>query len=398
MSFYPLYAGPALRFQRYGPGLQRRGARLRVFTRMVHPDLVERDGSLASNPDQVPQREVVDGMQVERVELPGGWRAQPAYFRKLAQYCRAHRHELDVVQLLNADFLAAPWLLQLRRMGLRLVYTHTLLSPMAPGGAKARLQRLHRRVPLELVDRVVVSSQAMARQIQELGPSTPVLVIPNGVDLERFRPARDETERASVRRELGLDPQWTVALAIGPIIPRKGTDALVEAFVPLCRDFPQARLVLVGPRHDLGRADLREFRERLRAMEEAAPGRVIYTGPVSDVPAYLRAADLLVFPSRREGMPNVVPEAMAAGLPVVMTPFTGLPAEFGKPGEQYLLSSWEPAELRRDIRRLLEDEPLRRAMGEAGRAWVARNLDLEKSLDAYMDLYRDLKASGNGYA
>lgn len=265
------------------------------------------------------------------------------------------------------------------------------MSDLAPGGIKRSLQRLHRRLPLDLVDAVVVSSQEMRARLLEIGAHTPVKVIPNGVDLLRFCPA-GPAERREVRARLGLDPDATVILAIGPIIPRKGVDALVAAFTRLHRQFPTARLVLVGPRHDLARPDLQDFHRRLMGMidDAGAGSRVHFTGPVSDVQAYLQAADLLVFPSRREGMPNVVPEAMATGLPVVLTPFTGLPAEFGKPGQEYILSDWAPETLAADIRRLLVDAELRRALGQAGRAWVAARLDLEQSLDAYMDLYRSL--------
>ncbi|HZW03119.1 MAG TPA: glycosyltransferase family 4 protein, partial [Anaerolineaceae bacterium] len=361
MAFYPLYAGPALRFQRYGPGLQRRGARLRVFTQAVTPALIARDGSVAvngsGNGELPPAVETVDGMLVQRVALPGGWRREPEYFRRLAEYCRRHRAEIDVVQLLNADFLAAPWLLAMRRLGIRLVFTHTLLSELAAGGLKRRLQTWHRRLPLELVDTVVVSSQAMRDRLLELGSRTPVQVIPNGVDLTRFQPVASPPARAAVRRRLGLDPDWTVVLAVGPVIPRKGADALVAAFVQLAAEFPAARLVLVGPRHDLARPELQDFHDRLEAAiaTAGAQERVIFTGPVSAVDAYLQAADVLAFPSRREGMPNVVPEAMASGLPVVMTPFTGLPAEFGQPGRHYLLSDWQPETLAADLRRLLAD-------------------------------------------
>lgn len=401
MSFYPLYAGPALRFQRYGPGLQQRGARLRVFTQAVTPALIARDGSIAQASGEMketragvvslpPEQEIVDGMLVQRVELPDGWLREPAYFRRLAAYCRKYRGEIDVVQLLNADFLAAPWLIQLRRLGLKLVFTHTLLSELSPNRWKQSLQRFHRRVPLNMVDAVVVSSQEMQRKIQDLNPRTPVQVIPNGVDLKRFHPVDGEYQRACIRQELGLNPDWDIILAIGPIIPRKGTDVLVEAFVSLYRDYTQARLVLVGPRHDLAREDLQGFHQHLQRLitESGAGDRVIFTGPVSNVHTYLQAADFLVFPSRREGMPNVVPEAMATALPVVMTPFTGLPVEFGKPGEQYLLSSWEPSELAQQIRRFLDDPTLKLKMGRAARDWVANQLDLEKSLDAYMELYR----------
>lgn len=400
MSFYPLYAGPALRFQRYAPGLQQRGAVIRVFTQAVTPELIARDGSVGEgsrNGSLPPESEVIDGMIVRREPLPAGWRREPDYFRRLAEYCRRYRDEIDVVQLLNVDFLAAPWLVALRRMGLKLVFTHTLLSDLSPNRLKRAVQRLHRRIPLELVDLVVVSSGAMRQRIAALNARVPVAVIPNGVDLNRYCPPENAEQRAAIRRALGWDPSWTVALAVGPIIPRKGTDALVEAYAGIHRDFPDSRLALVGPRHDLARADLRVFHDRLQATIDGAGARekVLFTGPVSNVQDYLKAADLLVFPSRREGMPNVVPEAMASGLPVLMTPFTGLPEEFGTPGEQYLLSGWEPAELADHMRRLLAGPGLRQALGRAGREWVARRLDLERSLDAYMDVYRGLKDKSN---
>lgn len=395
ISFYPLYAGPALRFQRYGPGLQRRGANVRVFTQAVTPALIARDGSVAASAPAgslPPEVDIVDGMPVQRVMLPDGWRREPVFFRRLVEYCRRHRSEIDVVQLLNADFLAAPWLVQLRRLGVKTIFTHTLLGELSANRFKRILQRFHRVIPLELVDTVVVSSQEMYRRIQELQPRTPVWVIPNGVDLDKFQPVRDANQRATIRSELGLDPDWMVILAVGPVIPRKGTDVLVEAFTLIHHEYPQARLVLAGPRHDLARDTLSDFHERLQAVIDSrgAADRVIFTGPVSAVHLYLQAADILVFPSRREGMPNVVPEAMAAGLPILMTPFTGLPEEFGRPDAQYLLTGWEPDRMAQQMRRLIEDADLRRELGRSAREWVACHLDLEQSLDAYMDLYCSL--------
>lgn len=400
LSFYPLYAGPALRFQRYAPGLAQRGGRMRVFTGAVTDELIARDGAL-TNGSGSPKAgghtkralfEIVDGLPVQRIELPSGRWQQVTYFRHLAHYCREHRSEIDVVQLLHIDLLAAPWLHQLRRLGIATVFTHTLLADLSPLPWKRMVQRIHRRLPLNLVDAVVVSSREMRRQLTALGVKTPVQVIPNGVDLQRFRPISSADAKARLRQQLGLDPAGEIVLAIGPIIPRKGVDVLVEAFVTLCAEFPQTYLVLVGPRHDLARENLAEFHRHLRSTIEAAGAdeRVIFTGAVSNVQDYLRAADILVFASRREGMPNVVPEAMACALPIVMTPFLGLPDEFGQPGAQYVLSDWNPRHLANDLRTLLEDPQRRTALGRAARQWIEEKLDVNQSLDAYMDLYRSL--------
>ncbi len=397
LSFYPLYAGPAVRFQRYAPGLRLRGLPVQVFTQAVTPELVRRDGSIQNGGGQqaqgeTPLYEVVDGLPIHRVALPSGARRLPAYYRGLAQHCRRRRDEIGVVQMLNLDLAAAPWLFQLRRLGVPTVFTHTLLGDFSPRAWKRRLQRFHRRLPLALVDAVVVSSQAMRRDLLEMGVSTPVEVIPNGVDLRRFHPPESQEQRERLRLELGLDPGWQVVLAVGPVIPRKGAGELVQAFLSICGEFPRARLLMVGPRHDLARESLAGFH---REMESAIAGagaqeRVIFTGPVSAVQLYYQAADLLVFPSRREGMPNVVPEAMASRLPVLLTPFTGLPEEFGKPGEQYLLTDWEPERLAADLRRLLSEPELRQRLGRAGGEWIECTMSAEKSLDLYAGLYARL--------
>lgn len=396
-SYYPLYAGPALRFQRYAPGLRKRGAAMRVFTQAVTSDLIRRDGSIQGKnggqaPDQqvsVPEFEILEGTPIQRVPLPSGWRRFPEFYRALAAFCRRYRDEIDVVQFLNLDFYAAPWLLQLRKMGMRMVFTHTLLGDLSPKAWRRSLQRLYRLLPLTMVDRVVVSSGAMREQIYELGLRTPVEIIPNGVDLKRFHPSEDEEKRASLRRELGLDSEWLVILAVGPVIPRKGTDALVKAFVSICHEYPHSRLLLVGPRHDLARDNLASFHREMEAVirDARAQERVIFTGAVSDVQAYYQAADILVFPSRREGMPNVVPEAMASGLPVILTPFTGLPEEFGCPGTHYILSDWEPLTLASDLRRLLSDSQLRNQLSRSGKEWIETTMSFERSLDLYVDLY-----------
>ena len=104
----------------------------------------------------------------------------------------------------------------------------------------------------------------------------------------------------------------------------------------------------------------------------------------------MKACDFFVFPSQREGMPNVVPEAMATGLPSILTPFKGLPEEFGRPGEEYLLVERTPEELADALGRVLDDPELAARLGAKAREWVEDNLDVEDSLDAYARLYAEL--------
>jgi glycosyltransferase involved in cell wall biosynthesis len=89
-------------------------------------------------------------------------------------------------------------------------------------------------------------------------------------------------------------------------------------------------------------------------------------------------------------MGNVVLEAMAMGLPVVLTPYLGLPAEFGRPGEHFVLSAPEPESLAEEVLSLLISPERRQLLGERGRAWVERHMSLSGAVEAYAALYRDL--------
>jgi glycosyltransferase involved in cell wall biosynthesis len=300
--------------------------------------------------------------------------------------------EPTVVQLLDIRPSAALPLWRLRQKGIRSIFTHTLLGDLSSSFWRRQLQKAARRLPLELVDCLVVSSGVMKERIRELGVKTPVEVIPNGVDLQRFHPAKDQTELDALKKKLGLGLDWTTVLAVGPVIPRKGADVLIDAFTAMAHRHPGARLVMVGPRHDLAREELQDFRTRIEGMlrERSAIDKVVFTGPVANVEEYVRCSDILVFPSLREGMPNVPLEAMASGVPVIMTPFIGMPSEFGTPGRHFILSDYQSSALSNDIESVLQSPQRRQELGERGRRHVQDTLALEHSLGAYASLYRAL--------
>jgi glycosyltransferase involved in cell wall biosynthesis len=183
-----------------------------------------------------------------------------------------------------------------------------------------------------------------------------------------------------------------MVVAVGAIIPRKGIELLLEAWIRLARRFPEAHLVLVGARTDESNPILAGFHRRLEALAAAsgAPDRIHFTGHVDNVDAYLRASDIFVFPSRKEGMCNAVLEAMASGVPVILTPHMGLPKDFGEPGQQYLLVDRNPEAIALAIANLLQNEELCSSLGPRGRGWVEKVMDLEPILDRYAALYIEL--------
>jgi glycosyltransferase involved in cell wall biosynthesis len=385
LRFHPVYAGPALRFQRYAPGLRARDVNLRVFSGSwgdEAPGLGEKPGTLLTPDD-------VDGIPVQRVRVRQGSRRRMAmqFDGALATYaCREPRPH--VLQLLNVDESSIPQLFRLRRAGVPTVFTHTMMRDPSVG----RLKNLSWSLPLRVLDCVVVSTGVMRDELRALGVRTRIEIIPNGLDLERFRPL-GPAQRAEVKGRLGFGPNEELVLFVGGFLERrKGIDSLIAAWHEIALARPQARLVLVGPHlNDLQPADdQKSFHESLLASLAAsgAEDRVTFTGRVSAVEQYHQVADVFVFPSRREGMPNVVPAAFGCGVASVLTRFEGLPAEFGRPGDTYVVAEREA--LADPVIELLANPERRAALGASARDWVTRELDVDRSLDSYSSLYREL--------
>jgi glycosyltransferase-like protein len=174
-------------------------------------------------------------------------------------------------------------------------------------------------------DRLFVVSRLWRDWLAEKFGRVPHLV-GNGVDTERFSPVPDDND-AVLRSLAKLPADARVFLAIGGVEKRKNTIAMMEAFRIVCANQPSACLMIAGGAslldHD---AYQKEFAVAL-AASGLPDGAVIRTGPLPQalMPALYRAADALVFPSTKEGFGLVVLEAMASGVPVVISriaPFT----------------------------------------------------------------------------
>lgn len=400
--FHPVYSGPAVRFKRYAPGLRARGVDMRVVSGAWHDEDDRGQGGrtildlLRGDYGHFVETLEVDGIPVHRVFLPSVNGKLPliAYDRALARYCGTGASP-DVLQLQDVVPWSLPWLWNLRRQGTPLVYVRTMMTNRSLASWKRRFSQLGYR----FLDCIVTSSEVMRQDLRDAGVDARIEVIPNGVDLDRFAPVESGTVRRELRQKLRLDSERELIVFVGGFLsPRKGIDILAEAWAQIAPCRPNARLVLVGPElNDLRpEGPQKAFLEQVRQTLESsgAMDRVTFTGGVDNVEEYLQVADVFVFPSRREGMPNVVPEAFACGTPSVVTPFDGLPEEFGRPGREYLLVERTADALASTMDELLDDPERRRFLARSARRWVEQRLDVEDSLDRYADLYRELADQG----
>ncbi|MGY1529471.1 glycosyltransferase family 4 protein [Luteimonas sp. A649] len=183
--------------------------------------------------------------------------------------------------------------------------------------ANYRLRRPQIAAALRGARAVVTVSSALADKARALGAAKDrVHLLYNGVDGACFRPG----DQATARDALGLQSDARLVLYVGNLKQSKGCLDLLEAFPAVLARHPRARLAFVGS----GPAG--PVLER-RARQLGVADRVQLAGarPHEELPAWMQAADLLSLPSHNEGVPNVVLEAMACGLPVVASDVGGIP-------------------------------------------------------------------------
>lgn len=198
-------------------------------------------------------------------------------------------------------------------IGVRVHTPHTFafLFSALFGRAKRTLFRSIEQSLARSTHFVVAVSSSEAETMRTAGVVDPAIIrtVPNGID-----PVRMEGAAPMDVSAFGLDPGLPVAVVVGLVYSAKGQDLAIEA-LSSGRDLGALQILFVGP------GDSAPLMARADSLGVA--GRIAFTGARDDVPAVLAAADFLLLPSRWEGMPYVVLEAMAASLPVVATPVDG---------------------------------------------------------------------------
>jgi glycosyltransferase involved in cell wall biosynthesis len=221
-------------------------------------------------------------------------------------------------------------------------------------------------------------SNGVAKELREHFPGVDVVVAPNGVDVDRFRP--DPEVRRRLRGDLEVNDGEVVALFIGGDWPRKGLEVAVRAVGLARAEGLPVQLWIVG--------DGDERRLARVAASSGAGSAVRFFGRRNDTERFYAAADLFLLPSSYETFSLVAYEAAACGLPVVATSVSGI-AELVLEGRGGLLVDATPDSVLAALRRLVSNDVDRSVLGAAGREW-ARRFTWEASANATLDLYRRL--------
>ena len=229
-----------------------------------------------------------------------------------------------------------------------------------------------------LTDTLFTQAEEDAAAARRLGlcRTGDVLAIGNGSDPELFHPSTDADSRHQLRAGLGATDAQPVIVMIGRLVTEKGYPELVEAMRPL-----DAQLWIVGDRLPSDHAG--EIGDTLRIIEQdpELSAKIKLLDYRADVPDLLRAGDIFVLPSHREGMPRAIVEAMLSGLPVVATNIRGS-RELVVDGETGILVPVSAAaDLSAALQKLIADSVLRHDMGNAGLLRARERNDEAKVID-----------------
>jgi len=317
-------------------------------------------------------------------------------------------HNLDV-----GDERDPRAILRARRLivetGCKIVHTHLLRADLF-GGIAARwagvpaivstvyamgqYRRAHRRRSDRFLDaacailptHAVAVSEAVKRDcIDRLNMDQDrIAVIHTGIDPPA---AVDPSRVAALKAEWGIGSDEALVVTVARLSYEKGVDTLIDAAAVLHKTHPQARVVVVGSGPDGGALE-----SRVRHL--GLDGVVRFAGFHDDVWPALEAADVVCLPSKSEGMPNVLLEAMSVGCPVVATAVGGMP-EVITSGKNGLLVEPEAAQhLAEAICRLLDDHATARKLGEAAKRTVDQHFLARDVVARYGELYEGLLAPG----
>jgi glycosyltransferase involved in cell wall biosynthesis len=315
------------------------------------------------------------GLPTESLEMRRGI-PDPRGLARLVRLVRAWRPTVLHSHMLHANLMA-----RAVRVFTRIPVVVSTIHNIYEGG---RLRMLGYRLTNGLVDHVTIISQAAADRFvrDRIVPPALLEVVPNGVDTERYRAVSAGT-RDRLRGSLGLGREFAW-LAVGRFETAKDYPNMLRAFSRVRAERPDTVLLLVG------RGSLQSETQAL-ATGLGLEGSVRFVGTREDVPAFMTVADGYVMSSAWEGMPMVLLEAAAAGLPIVATRVGGNQEVVQEGASGFLAPPGDDAALGAAMLRLMAlPEPERRAMGTRGHDHVRQHYDLARVVDRYEAAYREV--------
>jgi len=378
-SYPPVMGGSEVEAQRVCSAMLARGHRVLVLCAGGDPMPPVRDWV---DPAGVPVRILTHAET-------GRWR-DLTFALRVAWTIWRERHNYQIVYFLMQGLHLAFGLPVARAAGKPIVMK-VAGSGVIPLMRSSRAGRLELHWLRKWAARLMILNEGMAEEAVANGfPRRQLLWMPNPVDTEEFRPGSN-AEVAELRSRFALPPQAPIIVYVGRLSPEKGLQWLLEAFAKAAHAVPAALLVLLGD--GAQRPKLEALAQRL----SLGPNHIRFAGrvPVSEVPLWLRASDIFALVSPSEGFSCALAEAMAAGLPSVVSAIPANSQLIDQEVHGVPVPAGDVPAIADAFVRLLRDAPLRLRMGQAARRRVLENFSTPRIVSRYETLFHEVLKDPN---
>lgn len=299
----------------------------------------------------------------------------PLYLASIPWRLLADRPDILHCHLIPSNIIAKP-LGALLGVPVVINHDHTNDTRRAESRLLLALDRFSNRFASHIV--AVSASCRNFLITRESIPANDVTLVPNAIDLLRFSPAVARRDQA--RLELGLPASARVVAGVGRLNPQKNFALFLDVAAQLAPRFPDLHFLLAGDG-----PEEKMLREKAAALGIA--DRVTFSGYVADTRLVYLAADVLLMPSRYEGLPMTLLEAMAMGLPVVASQLDGIAEVIGDGREGFLVPSDEAALFVERTAALLQDAELSSCIAQNARAKIEASFSVERMTSAVEEIY-----------
>ena len=200
-------------------------------------------------------------------------------------------------------------------------------------------------------------------------PSEKISILPHGIDTNKY-PQSNESRRREFKLSHGINPDCKVLLFCARVVKDKGVDTLQDVWRLLHKKFPGALLYVVG-------GGLNHLLDELRTLSAELDDSIKVIGEVDEPQEFYQLADVYIFPSRHEGLPTSLLEAMASGLPAVTSDIGGCEDVIANDVNGYRVYSEDAAAFAEKISLLFEDDERRKIFGERAAKLIRETCDFK---------------------
>jgi len=277
------------------------------------------------------------------------------------------------------------------------IFESVLLDEDSPNGIAHQKLGCLKLWLLKKYSGILTISNALTVDYQNYGfPPFKIYTLMNSVDNDIFHPVRSDGEKRTYRSKYSLPEDAKILIFVGSVIWRKGVDLLIEAFIEAQSEEENLYLVLVGARNKYENPSIdEEFIRNLQTTirERGLNDKVKFIGLIQDrdqLAEIYRASDIFVFPSRNEGLGNVVLEAMACALPVVVSRLPVLEKVIQDGENGFFVPLEDAGSLIKAIVSIAQNPILAGKIGQAARQYVVASHGFEEWQRQLQQVYRRL--------